>query len=367
MQPHRSSATLLFGLYVLVVVYASLYPFSDWRDQGLSALGYLWAPWPRYWNQFDTFANFLGYAPLGFLGCLALLRTTVLPQPVLLTAAFASALSMTLEASQTYLPTRVPAVSDWLLNSAGALTGAALASALERWGVINHWSRFRARWFEADARAPLVLLVTWPIALLFPAPVALGLGQVFERLETALTQALVDTPFLQWLPVREIELQPLVPLGEVICVALGLLAPCLLGMAVVRNWSRRAMLLIAVCALSVMATALSSALSYGPEHAWAWWSSAVATGWLLGLCAAVLCSGLARRACLTMLLVALVWQLSLINSVPSTPYFAQTLQSWEQGRFIRFHGLAQWLGWLWPYATVLLAALRLSQRETLRL
>ncbi|MDP3836377.1 MAG: VanZ family protein, partial [Hydrogenophaga sp.] len=29
------------------------------------------------------------------------------------------------------------------------------------------------------------------------------------------------------------------------------------------------------------------------------------------------------------------------------------LEVWEQGRFIRFHGLSQWLGWLWPFAALL--------------
>ena len=33
-------------------------------------------------------------------------------------------------------------------------------------------------------------------------------------------------------------------------------------------------------------------------------------------------------------------------------YFAQSLQSWEQGRFIRFNGLALWIGWVWPYAAM---------------
>ena len=33
----------------------------------------------------------------------------------------------------------------------------------------------------------------------------------------------------------------------------------------------------------------------------------------------------------------------------------RTLQNWEQGQFIRFHGLIQWMGWLWPF--VLLAYL----------
>ena len=90
------------------------------------------------------------------------------------------------------------------------------------------------RWFVDDARGALVLLALWPFALLFPAAVPLGLGQVFERLETALADWLLDTPFLEWLPVRDIELQPLVPGAELVCVALGALIPCLLGYSIIR-------------------------------------------------------------------------------------------------------------------------------------
>jgi len=43
----------------------------------------------------------------------------------------------------------------------------------------------------------------------------------------------------------------------------------------------------------------------------------------------------------------------LVGQAPVDPYFAASLQSWEQGRFIRFHGLALWIGWLWPYAAML--------------
>ena len=46
---------------------------------------------------------------------------------------------------------------------------------------------------------------------------------------------------------------------------------------------------------------------------------------------------------------------ALLNQAPASPYFAQTLQAWEQGRFVRFNGLAEWLGWLWPYAAIVLA------------
>ena len=44
-------------------------------------------------------------------------------------------------------------------------------------------------------------------------------------------------------------------------------------------------------------------------------------------------------------------------------YFADTLAAWEQGRFIRFNGLAQWLGWLWPFATLVYVLVRVSRKE----
>jgi hypothetical protein len=186
---------------------------------------------------------------------------------------------------------------------------------------------------------------------------------VFERLETVVENVFANTPFLQWLPVRSLELQPMAPVSEVVCVALGLLAPCLLGYAIIEDWGKRLRFFIILCGLAVFASSLSAALSYGPESAWAWVNLPVWIGLVCGAALAILCMGLAQRACLAWLLVALVWQLSLVNLVPSTPYFAQTLQGWEQGRFIRFHGLAQWLGWVWPYMAVWVAIEKLSQRS----
>ena len=65
-------ARSLFVVYALLVVYASLYPLSGWRDQGLSAFAYLTASPPRYVTAFDVVANLLGYLPYGFLCVLAL-------------------------------------------------------------------------------------------------------------------------------------------------------------------------------------------------------------------------------------------------------------------------------------------------------
>jgi hypothetical protein len=115
--------------------------------------------------------------------------------------------------------------------------------------------------------------------------------------------------------------------------------------------------------VGVGATALSAALSWGPAHAWAWLSLPVQVGLLLALVLAALALPMPRRGCAALVLLALVLHLSLLNQAPASAYFANTLQTWEQGRFIRFNGLAQWLGWLWPYVTLLYVLIRVSRSD----
>lgn len=369
MAVRKTSAWPLAQAYAALIVYASLYPFEGWRDQGIEPWAFLASPWPRYWTGFDLAANTAGYAPLGFLLALAKLRRAEDPDAARNGSAIAFAtltglvLAFCMESLQTYLPRRVPSNLDFGLNVLGTLFGAALAGALEMLGAIDHWSRFRLRWFVEDARGALVLLALWPIALLFPAAVPLGLGQVFERLEAAVAEWLMDTPFLEWLPVRDMELQPLVPGTELICVALGVLAPCLLAYSVIRSVPRRAVFATFVVATGIGATALSAALSWGPVHAWAWLSFPVRLGLLTGLALSFMLLPLPRRGCAALVLLALVVHLSLLNQAPESAYFAHTLQTWEQGRFIQFHGLVQWLGWLWPYAALAYVLVRVSTGE----
>ena len=361
--PSKTVAWPLSLAFISLIIYASLYPFTDWRNQGLSPLVYLTAPLPKYWTGFDVAANVLGYAPLGFLLTLASLRSGQIRWAMGLAVSGALLLSLAMETLQSYLPSRIPSNVDLALNTLGAALGAGSAWALEKLGALGRWSRFRARWLAPDARGAMALLVLWPVALLFPAAVPMGLGQVFERLEMSLAEALAGTPFLVWLPVREIELQPLVPLAELVCVALGALIPLLLGYGVVRTAWRRAVFAVLTLGAGVVVSALSAALSYGPEHAWAWLDLPVRAGLTLAAALALILLPLGRSGAAAFALLALVIQLSLLNQAPASAYFAQTLQTWEQGQFIRFHGVVQWLGWLWPYAALLYLLAMLSGRE----
>ena len=361
---HKTSAWPLALMYTALIVFASLFPFDGWRAQGIDPLVFLLARLPPpYWTGFDVATNVVGYAPLGFLLVLGMLRSGWSRGAVGLATLVGGLLSLSMEFLQIYLPRRVPSNLDLLLNIAGTLAGALSAALLERLGAIDRWSDFRGRWFVHDASGAMVLLALWPLALLFPAAVPFGLGQVLERLETALTEALADTPFLEWVPLQETPFDPLSPGGELLCVTLGLLIPCLLGYCVIRSVGRRLLFAAGVAGIGVTLTALSAALSWGPVHAWEWMGVPARVGIWGALALALLMLALPRRACAAVLLLALAWHLALLNQAPTSAYFAQTLQIWEQGRFIRFYGLGQWLGWLWPYATLLYVLVRVSKKE----
>jgi VanZ family protein len=356
----KTAAWPLVWIYAILIVYASLYPFDNWRVQGIAPWAFLTAPLPRYWTGFDVLSNVVGYAPLGFLLALALHRTHRNWPAIALTTLAAAALSLTMESLQMFLPVRVPSNVDAALNILGALAGAATARAMEWVGLLDRWSRFRDRWFVPDASGALALLAVWPFALLFPAPVTLGLGQVLERVEAALAHVLEDSTLLEWLPLREVELQPLLPISEILCVAIGLLLPCLLAFGVLREWRQRIVVAVLLVWVGFMISALSAALTYGPAHAWDWISTEVLAGLVVAAVGLAVLSFSAARVCWVLALAALVWQLSLLNNASADAYFALTLQTWEQGQFIRFHGLIQWLGWLWPYALLVYLVSRLS-------
>ena len=195
-----------------------------------------------------------------------------------------------------------------------------------------------------------------------PAPLPLGLGQGLGRLAEQLDDWLLDTPFAGWVPTPDAS-DLLAPGTELLGVTLGALAPCFVAYTVVRQPHHRLVLLAGAVLLGLGSTTLSTAMNFGPDHAWAWLSPPVLPG--VGL-ALLLGAGLAwvpRRLVAALGLVALTTLVALVNHAGNDPYFAFSLQGWEQGRFIRFHGLAQWIGWFWPFAALLFLLVRVGERQ----
>lgn len=367
MARHRSSASPLALLFAGLIVYASLYPFVGWRIPGVSSLAFMGLPWPRRWTWFDLLANLFGYMPLGALIFGALVRTGNPPNPSL-GAAFVlgTLLSFTMEFLQNYLPTRVSSNVDLGLNSLGTLLGALLGLAVHRRGGVDRWQSARDRWFIKRSAGGLALLLLWPAGLLFPLPVPLAVGQVLDQVQAGIAEAVRDTPaepwFEGWADVDS-ERSPLSPAGEFSLIALGLAAPCAVAFSIARAGWRRLLLILVATAVGCLATTLSTALNFGPQHALAWSTpqALAALGFAAGLAALV--SLAPRRAAAGLGLMALTALVTLVAQAPSDPYFAQSLQAWEQGRFIRFHGAARWIGWLWPYVALAYLLARLAARD----
>lgn len=365
MTHRRSSATWLALCYALLVVYASLYPFWPWRmPPSLPWPGVVGLPWPRYWPRFDLWANAVGYWPLGLLAFAAVMRSgRGLLAALVLPLLGLPLLSFAMETLQYFLPGRVPSLADWLLNSAGAWAGAFSGWALHRFGGLQRWHGWRERWFAPHSAGALALLALWPIGLLFPAPLPLGLGQLLPRLRELAETALEDTPW-QLPPLDAATDLPLPPGLEAIAIALGLLAPCLLALSIARPGKRRVALVLGAAALGVLGTAWSTLLNFGPEHAWAWLTPATWPGLGTGLVLAMLACLMSRRANAAWGLVVLTALVALVTEAPADPYLLQSLQAWEQGRFINLYGLAQWLGWLWPFAALAWLLYGVTQSDT---
>lgn len=365
----RAGAAVAALLLAALVLYASLYPFDGWRwPPGRTLSELLVLPWPRYQSPFDIWSNFLGYAPLGLLLVLSARRPGGWGAWLLAVAAGAG-LSFCAEFAQQFLPSRHPSLVDWGLNSAGALLGATLAPLLLRLGWPQRSAQWLARWFDAGSAGAVLLLLLWPVALLFPAPVALGLGQVGPRLLPLVTDLLDGVPWASdWHAALLAEGLPTPPLGvptEALITALGLLAPCLVAYAVVPPGWRRTGLALGATALTVAVLTLSTALNFGPDHAGTWLAPSTAPGLAAGTVAAVALSWVPRRVAVGLGLVVVTALVMGVAQAPADPYFALSLQRWEQGRFIRFHGLAQWIGWLWPYAAGLWLLGRLGAPPTI--
>jgi hypothetical protein len=170
---------------------------------------------------------------------------------------------------------------------------------------------------------------------------------------------------LVWLEASPPPLGQLSPLAEAAGTALGLLGPCLLAFVVTRPGWRRAVIAAGAAGLGLATTTLSAALNFGPVHALAWLTPVVVPASVVALALAALLLRAPARLAAVCGVVALSAGVMLVAQAPSDPYFALSLQAWEQGRFIHFHGLAQWVGWLWPLAALLWLAAHLASRGPL--
>ena len=368
----RSLSVMVAAFMVMLVAYASLYPFEGWRwPTGVDWTSGWQLPWPRWRDRADEWLNLLGYVPVGMVVAVALLRRGLNPLLALvLGMALPALLSYSMELLQMLLPRRVPSLKDWAGNTLGAAMGALLAWASHRSGWLQDARILRDRWFSGESAGALVLLLLWPVALLAPSTLPFGLGQCWDEVESLFLWVLGQLPLSAW--GLEVDVQPAALAGEVkppstpaqiLAIALGALSPLALCCAAMSAGLKRLVPMLAMATLALASMTLSTALNFGPGHALSWLTPGA---WL----ACALCIPLAlpfvwlpRRWCAALALLILAVGVALGAQMPTGAYHALNLQAWEQGRFIRFHGLALWVAWLWPYLAMAWLMSRLARPQ----
>lgn len=333
-------ARTLFLVYALLIVYASLYPLSGWRDQGLSPFAYLVASAPRYITAFDVGSNLLGYMPYGFL-CVLALRPRLRGLSALAAATLSgAALSLLMEATQSFLPARVPSNLDLACNLAGALAGAALgvhfAPRLLDGGPLR---RLRAQAFLPGHGADLglVLLGLWLFTQLNPAMLLFGAGDLRDMLNAS-----GGAPHP---PELFISIEALTTGANLVAVALLLSVIALPGRPL-------RLMLVALLASALAVRALAFAVLVRSEHVFDWLTPGALQGLAAGLALAFAAIALPRVGRLVLAAVLLMAATVLVNLAPANPYLALTLGEWQPGRFLNFNGLTKLVTSAWPFAAL---------------
>jgi VanZ family protein len=333
-------ARSLFFVYVLLVVYASLYPLSGWRDQGLSPFAYLAASRPRYVTAFDVVTNLLGYLPYGFL-CVLAVFPRLRGRHALVAAALSGAvLSLLMEAAQSFLPARVPSNLDVACNLAGALAGAALGIRLASWLLEGGpLKRMRAQTFLPGHAADLglVLLALWVFTQLNPAMLLFGAGDLRDLLSA---QGGAPHPPTLFISV------------EAMTTAANLIAVALIVSVIAMPGQRVRVMLVALLASALAVRAVAFTILMRAEHVFDWFTPGAAQGLAAGLVGAFAALRLPRVGRLVLAAVLLMAATVLVNLAPQNPYLAATLGEWQPGRFLNFNGLTKLVTSAWPFAAL---------------
>ena len=319
----------------MLIVYASLYPFSGWRDLGLPIFTFLDAAWPRYWTVFDLAVNVLVYLPLGFLLTLSLRRLPGQWIPAITALLLGALLSFCLETLQTWLPSRVPSNLDLACNALGASVGAFLA--------ICYGERFFSRLtllqqhllaHNPHVELGLVLVGLWLLTQLSPETILFGAGDLRHLLDI--------TPAVPYEAHSFFALET----GIIVCntIAIGLIVRALLA---ARNSPYLALVVFFTLALAIRT--LAAAILVDPFHAFVWLTPGAGLGLMTG--GAMLALMLLLPASLRIALagLALMAGTVLVNLAPPNPYSAVALVAWGQGHFLNFNGLTRLSASVWPF------------------
>ncbi|HEY0879548.1 MAG TPA: VanZ family protein [Zeimonas sp.] len=365
-EPTRRRASRSAGwlaAYGAALVYASLYPWADWRAPSAAMFDFAAAPWPRWWTAFDVATNLIAYLPFGLLASVAIARgaRTSVVRAAPWALVIAALLSFALESAQSLLPARVPSRLDLVTNIAGAALGAMIAVWFGRRRIERLPRVLRDAFTVAPrATAGALLLVAWPVAQWYPQSLVFATGDLLFAWPSPSGAELPDWRASLILPARY---EPFIEAGAVslAVVAIGSMMREVF-VAPVRPGTRPpawpiALPIVAACAIK----SIAGAVVLGAAHAFGWLSAATQGGLVAGAIASIALLPAGPRLRTGCALAAIATGTLLVNLAPPNEYYLSMLAHWD-GEWSNFHGLLRALATLWPFAAIAWCGRRLRAR-----
>lgn len=167
-------------LFVVLIVYGSLYPFSGWSAPLAPLFSFLFAS-PTRIDKADLVQNVLAYMPFGLFMVAWLMRSTRFGVALVTAAVAGGVLSLAMEAIQQFLPSRDASRIDLVLNIVGSVAGGVLASLLHGHSIGGpRLAALRAHWLRGGTLPNLGLatLALWALSQTSPLVPTFDIGQV---------------------------------------------------------------------------------------------------------------------------------------------------------------------------------------------
>jgi len=184
--PRLRSSYLFLLMYLLFIVYGSLFPLAGWRTPQHGLVDTWFDTAGRHVSRSDLLTNILVYIPLGFL--ISAIRSDKLGIGVriLLATATGTLLSLFMESIQLFLPSRSSSLVDLLLNMLSTLLGALAYHWLGENVGLGKWLKEWRQGYVCEGRTAdigLMLFAAWVGTQLAPFVPSLDVGDVKNGLK----------------------------------------------------------------------------------------------------------------------------------------------------------------------------------------
>ena len=337
------------AIYVIVLLYASLYPFVGWRIPEAFTL----LIWPRYSGAFDIGLNVVAYLPLGALLAARARRRlgsirvvgAVLVRIGAQCVTLAFALSLLLELLQALLPTRVSSPLDLAANTLGAALGAGAMLIAPGRALLAQAERWRRRHFAAEPETDwgILLLVLWLFAQMNPAIPFFEAGNFLNPLSPALRPDPYDARIL---------------LPQASAIALNVAGFALFVSLLLQPHARTVLSVLMLLSLGLAAKLAMAALMLKAPQLIDWLGPATVIGLGAGLLlfGALKNIGYRWRAFGATLCVFAGALMAKLTSIYSALDEMLRLFDWPHGHLVNFASLTRWVHEAWPFTAFLFLA-----------